>query len=76
LPKAKLILELDDAKDCFEILKGNEKFKHSRVSLELKRDSLVFEVDAEDSKSMVSAVGSVIKQLHIIREASDAIKKG
>lgn len=75
MPKAKLSIELDGAKDYFDILKGGEDFKHSKVSFKVNGNSLSVEVVADDARSMTSAIGSVVKQLRIIEEASEAISK-
>ena len=75
MPKAKLVIELDSPKDYFEILKGGEKFRMSRVSCKVIGNSLSVEIDADDSRSMTAAIGSMIKQVRIIEEASQAIGK-
>ncbi len=75
MPKAKLLIELDNPKDYFEILKGGEDFKHSKVSFKVNGGSLSVEIEADDAKSMTGTVGGVIKQIRIIEEASAAIKK-
>ncbi len=75
MPKAKLVIELDSPKDYFKILRGGERFKTSRVSYKVSGNSLSVEIDADDSRAMTAAVGSVIKQVRIIEEASQAIGK-
>ncbi len=75
MPKARLFVELENPKDCFEILKGGEKFKESKVSLEVSGNKLIFEVSAGNAKNLMGALGSIVKQIRIIEEASAAIKK-
>ncbi len=75
MPRAKLTVELDRPGDHFEILKGGETPKRCKVDLKINGGQLVIDIDAEDSRALASALGSVIKQMRIIEEASGALGK-
>ncbi|MDE1767824.1 MAG: hypothetical protein KGH64_02085 [Candidatus Micrarchaeota archaeon] len=75
MPKARLTIHLDNPRDYFEILNGAEKFGGIKARLKVKGNELSLDVDAEDAKSVVLAIGSIVKQIRIIEEASAAIGK-
>ncbi len=75
MPRAKLTVELDRPEDHFEILKGEGTLKRCMVDLKVNGSELVIDIDAEDGRALASALGSVIKQMRIIEEASGALGK-
>lgn len=74
MPKASISIELDNAQDCFEILESEEDFGDSKVSLDVKENMLSVDIEADDSKALMSAIGNVVKQIRIIEETSDVIE--
>lgn len=73
LPKATLSIELDNAQDCFEILRSEEDFG-GNVKLGVKDNMLFVNIEADDAKELMSTIGNVVKQIRIIEETSDVIE--
>jgi len=74
LPKSEIQIELDNPKDCFEILEG-EKFRNSKVNIAADKNGLRITIEAENSKALISAIGSVVKQIKIIEQTGELFKK-
>ena len=74
MPKSEIQIELDNPKDCFEILEG-EKFRNSKVNIAADKNGLRITIEAENSKALISAIGSVVKQIKIIEQTGELFKK-
>jgi tRNA threonylcarbamoyladenosine modification (KEOPS) complex Pcc1 subunit len=74
LPKSEIQIELDNPRDCFEILEG-EKFRNSRVEFKTHGKRMTVKVVSQNQKALISALGSVIKQIRIIEQTEELLKK-
>ncbi len=74
MPKSEIQIELDNPKDCFEVLEG-EKFRNSRVEFKVDGKRMLVRIDSENQKALISALGSVIKQIKIIEQTDELFEK-
>ena len=74
LPKSEILIELDNPRDCFEILEG-EKFKNSKVEFKADGKRMTVRIDSQNQKALISALGSVVKQIRIIEQTEELLEK-
>ena len=75
MPKANLRLELGaNSKDYIEVL-DNPKLSGVTVRSKGKGPFVEMEIEAKDSKSLISAVGIMLKQLKVAESVGTLIKK-
>ena len=70
LPSAVIRLELDDARDVRDILKGS-KFKKEKIIVRATGSTLEIRFDADSQKELISAVLSTTRQIAVIRQVSE-----
>ena len=74
MPKSELQIELDGPSDYFEILKG-EEFRDSKVEIKTEGNRLVVAIESETPKALITAMSSLMKQIRIIEQTSEFLKK-
>ena len=74
MPKSEIYIELDGPKDYFEILEG-EKFRNSKVQMDVDGKKLRIKIDAQNPKALISTIGNVTKQIRIIEQTVELLKK-
>lgn len=70
MPSAVIRLELDDARDVRDILKGS-KFKKEKIIVRATGSTLEIRLDADSQKELISAVLSTTRQIAVIRQVSE-----
>lgn len=70
MPSAVIRLELDDARDVRDILKGS-KFKKEKIIVRATGSTLEIRFDADSQKELISAVLSTTRQIAVIRQVSE-----
>ncbi len=66
--RAKLLIRLGPlAKDYFSIMDKPKGYKRSEIKIGKGKDSISVEVSAQDATALIASLGSVIKQLNVIR---------
>lgn len=73
MPKSEIYIELDGPKDYLEILDG-EKFRNSKVQINVDGKKLRIKIDSENPKALISAIGNVAKQIRIIEQTAELFK--
>lgn len=68
---ATLNIELSDASEYLSILGKTEQHKGSTTHIEKIKNGVMVTVLAEDSKTLLSSIGSTIRKLKIINAVSD-----
>ncbi len=72
---AKLFIKLGPlAKDYFAILDKPKRYKRSEIKIGKSSNSISVEVNAEDATALIASLGSVIKQLNVIRSVDSLVQ--
>ena len=74
MPRSELQIELDGPLDYFEILQG-EEFKDSKAQIKADGNKLIIVMESKTPKALITAMSSLMKQIRIIEQTSEAIKK-
>ncbi len=73
---AKLVIKLGDlAKDYFSIMEKPKKYKRSNIKIKNTNGLIEIDVDASDATALIATLGSVIKQLRVIRKVDSIVEK-
>ena len=65
--KARITLELGNRSGHYvEILGSSHIQKSSKVRIKRKGNSILIDIEASDSKALISSSGAVLRQLHIV----------
>ena len=75
VPNAVISIEMHDAKDYIAIISKDIRYKRSKVLFKESGDGLKIRVEADDAKSLISTMGSVMKQLLVISDVARMIEK-
>ena len=74
MPKSEIYIELDNPKDYFNVLEG-DRLKNSKVEIKVEGKKLRIKIDAQNPKALISAIGSITKQIRIIEQTVELLKK-
>ncbi|MGC8671476.1 MAG: KEOPS complex subunit Pcc1 [Candidatus Micrarchaeia archaeon] len=72
---ARLFIKLGPlAKDYFAILDKPKRYKRSEIMIRKGSNSISIKVEAEDATALIASLGSIIKQLNIIRSVDSLVQ--
>lgn len=74
MPRSELHIELDGPSDYFEILKG-EEFRDSKAEIKTEGNRLIVVMESKTPKALITAMSSLMKQIRIIEQTSEVLKK-
>ncbi len=74
MPRSELQIELDGPSDYFEILKG-EEFRDSKAEIKTEGNRLIVVMESKTPKALITAMSSLMKQIRIIEQTSEVLKK-
>ncbi len=74
MPRSELHIELDGPSDYFEILKG-EEFRDSKAEIKTEGNRLIVVMESKTPKALITALSSLMKQIRIIEQTSEVLKK-
>lgn len=76
MPEAQLTIDLGkDAKSFLRVMDKDIEFKRSNVKTTAKGNKITINIVADDSTALVASMNSMLKQMRVISEVKDAIKK-
>ncbi|MGC9157224.1 MAG: KEOPS complex subunit Pcc1 [Candidatus Micrarchaeia archaeon] len=73
---AKLVISIGGlAKDYFSIMDKPKKYKRSRLKIRNGKGRIEVEIEANDATALIATLGSIVKQLSVIRKVDSLVEK-
>ncbi len=65
----------DGAKGIVSLLNKDIEYRRSRAKVLCKNGSISIDIEADDPVALVSSMGSMLKQIRVITEVKDLVKR-